>query len=198
MRNPRLAVGLVAFGAVVTLAFTYSRAQDAASSYTPQTRIAVCDIKEILANFPKAKDLFADLQKRRTEIEMEDKKRRDALENIEGELAQLKRGGTEWERRFAEMQRLGIDREVWIKHQNGMMMHEHHKITRALYEEVVQAAGKVARDRGYHLVLSYDRNMPETANSQELGAVLETRSVIWTDSQVDITEDVLKQIKSAN
>ncbi len=189
-------VALLCVGACVAVSMmvlvSHAVAQEAQKS--KDSDIALCDVKEVLANYPKARDLYMDLQKRRGEVEMEDNRRRDAIENIESELGQLRRGGKEWERRFAEMQKLNIDREVWLKYQNGLLMHEHHRITRQLYEEISVAAGEVAKERGFSAVLSFDRNLPETASSQELGAVIETRSVLWMDEQVDITEDVLKQL----
>jgi Skp family chaperone for outer membrane proteins len=189
-------VGLAVLGAGALL-WQSSAAQTAALPKSVPVRVAVLDVMEVLENYQRAKDLLDGLQKRKQQLDAEDVKRKENLDRIEAELDQLKKGAPEYEKRFNELQRLVIDREVWKKFQSAILLREHHALTRLLYEEIQQMAAQVAKEQSYQIVLYYERKMPESKSTPELGAILESRKVVYHDPSVDLTGTVLKRLNEA-
>ena len=130
--------------------------------------VAVCNVVEILNNCQKAKDLTAELNKERGRIESEVKKRTEAIDNLNKELQLLTVGSAEFEQRFAESQRLVINREAWLKFEQSKAMRKHQKLTREMYVEVQKAVGVVAKSRGFKVVLHQQRGKLRGTNTNEM------------------------------
>jgi len=158
--------------------------------------VAVCNVVEILNNCLKAKDLTADLNKERGRIEKEVGTRSDAIKKLNAELELLTIGSAEYEQRFAESQRLVINREAWLKFEQTKAMRKHQKLTREMYEEVQQAVSVVAKARGFSVVLHQQRGRLRAANTAEMRAEISQRKVVYSDQAVDITEGVLSSLNA--
>lgn len=193
-------IGLVLVCVVVAAAIVWkdSLGQTEAPARAKPTSVAVLDVKEVLENYERAKDLMDDLQKGRMQLEAEDKERKKAIDRIEAEMQQLKKGGTEYEKRAKEGQKLVIERDVWKKFRTSVLLGEHHGLTRILYEDIRKMAALVAEQQGIDIVLYIEHRMPETRSSPELGKVLESRKVIYAAAGADLTETVLKRLNQAH
>ncbi|MDP6047263.1 MAG: OmpH family outer membrane protein [Phycisphaerae bacterium] len=159
--------------------------------------VAVCNVVEILNNCQKAKDLTAELNKERGRIESEVKKRTEAIDNLNKELQLLTVGSAEFEQRFAESQRLVINREAWLKFEQSKAMRKHQKLTREMYVEVQKAVGVVAKSRGFKVVLHQQRGKLRGTNTNEMRAEISQRKVVFSDQSVDITAGVLSSLNAA-
>ena len=159
--------------------------------------IAVCNIVEILNNCQKAKDLTAELNKERGRIESEVKKRTDAIENLNKELKLLTIGSEEFEQRFAENQRLVINREAWLKFEQSKAMRTHQKLTREMYSEVQKAVAGVAKSRGFKVVLYQQRGNLRASTTAAMRTEISQRKVVYSDEGIDITTSVLSNLNAA-
>jgi Skp family chaperone for outer membrane proteins len=164
----------------------------------PQGSLAVMDVEEVLLNYQHANDLRNDLEKRRQALDLEDRKRKEAIDRDEAQLPGLTEGSPEYVNKVNEMRRLAIDRDGFIKFEMQLLQAEHHRRLEALYDEVVKMATAVAKENGYKVVLYADHKMPKTRDSTELTAVLKDRKVVCNDPSVDITELVLKRLNDAS
>src|ERR1035437_6060332 len=160
----------------------------------PQGPVAVLDVEEVLLNCQRANDLRSGLERRRVQLEGEDRKRKEEIDRLEAGLAGLSEGSAEYVKQVNSMRRLAIDRDAFLKFEMSLLQTEHHRLLSALYEDVAKMSGIVAKELGYKVVLYTDHKMPKTNNSNELTAVLKDRKVIWADPSVDITEIVLKRL----
>lgn len=192
MKTSRMVLVLVGAALVAGLAYRDLMAQAAVKK--PAGPVAVCDIKELLENYQKAKDLMNSLNDRRMKLENEEKDRIAKTDGIQAEIKELKAGSPEYEKRFSELQRLTFDREVWKKFESAVLLREHHRYTRLLYDEMRNSVAQIAKEQGIQVVLFIEHRIPETQTSPELGQVMEGRKVIFADPSVDITEQVLKRM----
>jgi Skp family chaperone for outer membrane proteins len=159
--------------------------------------IAVCNVVEILNNCQKAKDLTAELNKERGRIESEVKKRTEAIENLNKELKLLTIGSEEFEQRFAENQRLVINREAWLKFEQSKAMRTHQKLTREMYTEVQKAVASVAKSRGFKVVLYQQRGKLRANSTADMRTEISQRKVVYSDEGIDITTSVLSSLNAA-
>ena len=159
--------------------------------------VAVCNVVEVLNNCQKAKDLTAELNKKTKNIGQEDEKRAKAIDNLTSELKLLTVGSEEYEQRFAEKQRLLINREAWLKFEQGKAMRTHHKLSREMYSEVQKAVGIVAKSRGFKIVFHQRRGKLRGNTTAELLSEISQRQVIYSDETIDITASVLSSLDAA-
>jgi len=192
-------IGLVVAAAIAVGALAWDlAAQNEPAKQAPACRIGVCDIKELLENYQRAKDMMDGLQKRKSQLEMEANKRKESIDRIEAELEQLKKGGPEYEKRFSELQRQVIDGRVWSEFEKTVLLREHHSLTRMLYDDITNMIAQVSKEQGISVVMYFERKIPETKASPELGQVMEGRKILYFDPQLDMTETVLKRLNAAN
>lgn len=192
-------IGLLVAAAVAVGALTWDLvAQNEPGKQAPSGRIGVCDIKELLENYQRAKDMMDGLQKRKSTLEQEAEKRKERIDHLDAELGQLKKGGPEYEKQFSELQRQVIDGRVWSEFEKTVLLREHHSLTGLLYDDILKMIAQVAKEQGISVVFYFERKLPETKTSPELGQVMEGRKVLYFDPQLDITEAVLKRLNVAN
>jgi len=193
--------GICLTAAVVVLlagavALKDSLAQPARAT-APATRVAVCDIVEVFDNYQRAKDLTAVMKEQAKRIEAEDEKRGKAIDAINMELESLKAGSPEHEKRLDEATRLTIERRAWREFQTAKNMRNHHRLTLEMYNEIRGMVARVAKEKGYHLVVHRNRSKLETQNTRELLQAIAARKVIFAAEEVDLTEAVLARLNQA-
>ena len=195
MKSSQLILVLVVATVAGLVIATHLDAQGGAAA--PAGPVAVCSVVEILNNCQKAKDLTAKLNKERGRIEKEVGKRNEAIDNLTKELKLLTAGSEEFEQRFAEKQRLMINREAWLKFEQSKAMRMHQKLTLEMYSEVQKAVAIVAKSRGFKIVLHQQRGKLQAATTAEMRAEIVQRKVVYSDDSVDITASVLSSLNAA-
>jgi Skp family chaperone for outer membrane proteins len=197
MRNRKLILSagcvLLLLGALAcSPCFAQSAAPAAPSA--AGTKTAVCDVVQIFTNYQRAKDLTAMLNEKREGLRSEDEKRKKVIEDLQKELEELKESSPEYDKRFQEMQKLLVDRDVWTRLQESLMLREHHRLTRDMYQDITKAVEQVAKEKGFQLVIFRERELPPTENTQDLLRAIERRTVLYSDDNIDITEAVLAKL----
>jgi Skp family chaperone for outer membrane proteins len=152
---------------------------------------------EIFNNYARAEDLTAQLNERRQEIQAESEKRSQAIEGLQLEMEGLREGSEEYEQRFGEIQRMLVEREAWARYQEGMLMREHHRLTKEMYEQILDTIEKVSRERGFDVVLFHPRVEITSTNTQELLEQIQGRPVLYAAQGVDLTSEVLTRLNNA-
>jgi len=96
------------------------------------------------------------------------------------------------------VQQKRLELEVW-----GKMAQQENQLTRArqlaeLYTAINTAAAAVAAEQGYDLVVMSEP-LPDllTLNVQRLETIMQTRKVIYTGPNADITNAVLQRVNTA-
>jgi len=196
MKATQIGLLLVAALAAGALVLSQSSAQPA-SRPAPATRVAACDVVEVFNNYQRAKDLTARLEEKRKAITAENDQRKKAIDAVNMELSGLKEGSPEHEKRLGEMQRLEIERKAYLQFQEAVVMREHHRLTRDMYDQIRKVVAQVAREQGYQIVLYRERDEQPTESTPELLQLIERRKVLYCDDSVDVTAAVLGKLNQS-
>jgi len=193
MRASKIAALIAVVLLTGVLLWKRSSAQDRPGA--PATsRVAVCDIVQVFNNYTRATDLTAAMNKRRDSLKAENEKRGQAIEALRLELEGLVVGSKKYEAQFSEMQRLTIERDAWMRFQEAMVMRDHHRLTRDMYEEIIKTIGEVAKQRGIDIVLYYPRADIQSNNTKQLLQQIQARKVLFAADGVDLTDAVLMRL----
>jgi len=193
MRVSKIAVLIVIGLLAGALLRGRSSAQDRPTA-PAMVKVGVCDVVEVFNNYTRADDLTATLNKRRDALKAENEKRGQAIEALRLELDGLIMGSKKYEAQFSEMQRLTIERDAWMRFQEAMVMRDHHRLTRDMYDEIIKTIGEVAKQRGFHVVLHRPRADVQSKNTRELLQQIQARQVLYAADSVDLTDVVLMKL----
>lgn len=181
---------LVGLAALLTTAV----AQPAAPAGGP---IAFCDLVMVFNNYQRAKDMTTELNERRKAIEAERTKRGKAVEALQMELQNYKKGSSQYEKTLNEVQRQSIELEAYLRFQEQLALREHRSLTEEMYKEIVTAVAQAAKRQGVSVVLQREQ---EQLNSDDTKAMLQqiyNRKVLYFNESLDITDAILTSLNQA-
>lgn len=187
-----LGLAVAALGAVVV---TSAVGQDAAPP-VEELGIGVCDLNEVYANYDRAADLNAELDKRRQKIRQEAERRAQEQTELSKELGQWKRGSEMYEKRFLKLEEMRAQNDAWQKLTRARVERWHLQMTRQMYDEIVDAVGAVAQRRGLSAILHVERGGLQGGDIQQVLQQMSRRTVLYADEGVDLTDAVLKQVNA--
>jgi Skp family chaperone for outer membrane proteins len=193
----RTMIRTVTFGiALFLLAFgvTFTQLQAQAGPGARATRVGVCNIPEIFDKYNRAQQLTEELKERTNKLKAENDRRVDTIRIKQTELEGLMPESPEYNKRLQEIQELTIERQVWLKMQEDLMMRDHLRLTRELYKDIKDSVARVAKARGFDIVIQFDPRAPEGNSSQEIVQQIDRRKVLYSDEQLDITAGVLQDL----
>ena len=194
---------LVALGTMIaTFALNPTLAQEkpaaptatSAPAAAQPTKSAVCDLFVILKNYDRGNDLKKELKARVDKITAEGDKRGKEITKIQDTLEELKPGSKEYDAQLNKMTQLTIDRQAFLNYQDELAKRETYRYTKEVYQDVLDAIEKVAKERGYQLVLFKESPNLVSRTYDELLEQISRRKVLYSDPSLDITDDVLKRI----
>lgn len=166
----------------------------APAAATQPAKVAVCDLLAVLRNADHGNDCKKELQDRIKRISAESDKRGEEIKKIEDGLELLKQGSKEYDAQLNKMTELSIQRQAYINLQDELAKRDTYRNTKMLYQEALDAVEKVAKEKGYQLVLFKESPNLVTTKYDELLEQMARRKVLFADSSLDITDDVLKQL----
>jgi Skp family chaperone for outer membrane proteins len=158
------------------------------------TKAAVCDLFVILKNYDRGNDLKKELKARIDKITAEGDKRGKEITKIQDTLEELKPGSKEYDAQLNKMTQLTIDRQAFLNYQDELAKRETYRYTKEVYQDVLDAVEKVAKERGYQLVLFKESANLTSRTYDELLEQIARRKVLYSDPSLEITDDVLKRL----
>jgi Skp family chaperone for outer membrane proteins len=187
---------LIALGTLIaTVALNPTLAQEkSAPAAAAPARTAVCDLFIILKNYDRGNDLKKELKTRIDKITAEGDKRGKEITKIQDTLEELKPGSKEYDAQLNKMTQLTIDRQAFLNYQDELAKRETFRYTKEVYQDVLDAVDKVAKERGYQLVLFKESANLTSRTYDELLEQIARRKVLYSDSSLEITDDVLKRL----
>jgi Skp family chaperone for outer membrane proteins len=187
---------LTALGTLIAAAAlnpTLAQEKPAPAAAAP-AKTAVCDLFIILKNYDRGNDLKKELKDRMDKITAEGDKRGKEITKIQDTLEELKPGSKEYDAQLNKMTQLTIDRQAFLNYQDELAKRETFRYTKDVYQDVLDAVEKVAKERGYQLVLFKESPNLTSRNYDELLEQMARRKVLYSDASLDITDDVLKRL----
>jgi Skp family chaperone for outer membrane proteins len=182
---------------MVFVSFTRSQAQGTAGGGSA-TRVAVCNIANVLGDYQRAKDLSNDLKEQRDEIEAENKQRVKKAEELQTQLEGYKSGSPKYDETLQAIQRHEIDRRVWLQMKQQEMLRTHRRLLEDMYNDIHTAVSDVAKEKGFDIVLqSQPGELQQAKDVEQLITQIDRQKVLYNIPGIDITAAVLLRVNEA-
>lgn len=187
---------LLVIFALVGLAalLTNAVAQPATSA---RGQIAFCDLVMVFNNYQRAKDMTTELNERRKAIEAERDTRSKAVEALNMELQNYKKGSQQYEKTLNEVQRQAIELEAYLRFQEQLALREHRSLTEEMYNEIIAAVAKAATQQGISVVLQREQELLNTDDTKVMLQQIYSRKVLYFADGLDITDAIMKSLDQA-
>lgn len=194
--NQRFAV--LALSAALSLGlYAVARGQGGAVQ-APATAVAAVDFNRVLQECEQQAVLRAENSSKSLELNNENTARTEELQRLQLEMDPLQPGSDAWQAKAKVVRQKQLELKVW-----GEMAQQDNQLTRArqlaqLYTAINDAAAAVAAEQGYDLVVMSEP-LPDllTLNVQRLETIMQTRKIIYTGPNADITNAVLQRVNTA-
>ncbi|MCE5326066.1 MAG: OmpH family outer membrane protein [Planctomycetaceae bacterium] len=187
---------LVILAALVTVGFLLGSLNAQQGAGTPLTRVAVCDIGVVFANYERAKKESTNLEETRQKVEKEKARRTQKIDDLRKELESFK-DGPEQERAFRAYQKESVELQAWLQFEDNLATRSHATLTRSMYDQMNAAVAAVAKSRGIDLVLHREGAMPKTQTTLQILQVMRERKVLYNSDAIDITDPVVKYLNDS-
>ncbi len=198
MKVKRIALLAVLAVAVTVVFFSAVTAQvpptkPLVGAAAPGGPIAVCNIAEVFVKYTRANDLTKMLELKRAELEVEDKKRQNAINVARAQLQEsLTPGSAPYEVKLLQVERMAIERQVWAKVEQSKLVRSHRKLTEEMYRAILAKIERIALERGFYMVLYRDELNLASNSTEQLLAKIAQRKVLYHRPKSDITAEVTR------
>lgn len=161
--------------------------------------VATLDMVRIFSECAQIKALNEQIRRRTEEITKEAQMRREVIEGKQEELTAFLPGTADYEDRRRALMKLNVDANVWFKMEEEAIEQDRFHWTRVIYQQAASAAGKVAKERGYDVVLQRMDFKPFEIEQrvQTLRRMIQERIVVYNVPEVDITDLVVRRLDAA-
>ena len=169
------------------------------SSATSPQRVAVLDLVRVFNEAAQILDLNDEIRKSNDDYTKEATQRRKVIEEKQLELSAFKPGSPDYEARRKNLIHMNIDANVWLKVSEQEIEQRRFDWTRVVYEKAVQAAGEIAKQRGYDLVIQKFDFKPDIIADQNLQGIqrlIRERTVVYNIPEIDITDTVIQKMNA--
>jgi Skp family chaperone for outer membrane proteins len=196
VKNLRI-VSVAGLGALaLTLGLGYLATVRAQPMPAPKpTVVGVVDITKIVKDLKEVQTITNDLQMQRAALGIEDKKRSDALIQLNTDL-EMYVNPVEREKEISKLKKQAIELEVWRKvaqsDYEAEFAHQHEK----LYRKIVATIGQVAKETGVDMVLMKEPEINLAgATAQQIFSQITIRKLLWAGDNVpDLTQRVVARM----
>lgn len=161
--------------------------------------VAVLDIVRIFEECLRIKDLNEEMRKKMEDYRTEVNQRREAIADQKLRLGAFRVGTEEYEKQRRELLRMNIESRSWAEINEADLERQRFDWTRIIYEQAVEAAEHIARDRGYDIVMMRSDFKPDEIAEQSVQALrlaIQQRNVVYHVPDIDITNAVLERMDS--
>jgi Skp family chaperone for outer membrane proteins len=200
--NRQLAFVAIVAATVVSAAHAQVPGQPAvrpvapAASGPPPTHVAVIDVGYIFKNHTAFKSA---MDKMKDEVLAAENSLKGERDRINGMMEQLKGynvGTPEYRKLEGEVAKAQGDFQVTAQLQKKDFMDREAQVYMQVYGQIERAVAQFARDNGIAVVHRFDGDPVDSSDRNRiLGNI--TKPIVYYDSQIDITPDVLRMLNGA-
>jgi len=177
------------------LAFNIGVLMPAASAQSAQpTKVAIANPAKIFQQLQETNDLKAAMENKRKNLEAEEFTRRQKIKDAQAKRDQLKPEAPGYNDANRDFLNLQIEFQVWGQMMQQDVAREQKLQMKGLFDKITAATTEVATAKGIDLVIAEQRPEIENIdaiNVEQLRALLNTRNVLFSSPQIDISNDVI-------
>lgn len=189
-------VAMVALIGALTLGLYVTAGGQAGGQATP-TSVAVVNLQEVINQCSQQAAFRADNQAKAQSLQAEQQNRQQQIAAITTALDPLQPRSDAWNKKREELQQKTLEMQVWVQMQEQNNQLEQARQFAEIYVAANEAAASIAQSAGYDIVLQ-GGDLPDLLrlNIQQLQTVVQTRKVLYSSDQVDITNAVLQRVNA--
>lgn len=157
--------------------------------------VATLDIVRIFSDTAQIKDLNDYMRQKTEDYTAELKQRSEALNARKLEMQAFKAGSADYEKRRKDLVKLNAEAIGWSKATEDDLDQQKFDWTVEIYKQAIDAAVVVAKTRGFDIVIQKTDFKPGEITDrsvQALRSMIQSRTVIHSIPEIDITEDVIR------
>ena len=158
------------------------------------SRVAVIDVVKAFNEYQRQKDLEAELQELKQKLQAEQEQRSGRIEAMQATLDAMDQDDPTYAEKMRELLAEQIELKNWMDLAQADMQREIGVWTARVYQEIIDAAQKVAAARGYDIVLSREPFKPASIDPDAIRQQIRLRHVVYNVDRVDITDAVLEEL----
>ncbi|MCZ6689366.1 MAG: OmpH family outer membrane protein [Planctomycetota bacterium] len=182
---------IVSLSILMALILTLGSPALAQEKDRPAGRIAVVDMELIFRNYEKSIRYDEELAKLQREHRQGVLNREKEIKVVEDEISELEPGtGRHMDRQIA-WSKLKVTLEYWKKTQGEEIAKKLVKFTDEVEQDLRNAAAKVAKRKGFDIVINFD---PPTLDEAKSFRGRRIPVVLYADRAVDLTDAVLAEL----
>ncbi|MCC5830550.1 MAG: OmpH family outer membrane protein [Phycisphaeraceae bacterium] len=160
--------------------------------------VAVLDLNRTYQDLRERTQLEQEIQAIVNRFNEERAERARAIERIEQSMGILPPEGEEFAKLRADRQRKQVEFRLWQQYQERRVVRESLLKREQLYRKAISTAGELASRAGYDVVLLKDPTtaFPPNINPQQFQAIADSRKLLWSRSEVDLTREVVERMNA--
>lgn len=162
------------------------------------TAIATVDIVTIFDQLQELKDLETELDTRKSSRQAQLDEVNNQLRAISADLEAMTRGTDEYKDKVRQAMELQAVLKARSDALNQILSIDRGNMTRELYNKAVDAISRIADREGYDAVFFDDSTfiVPEDAAYQDVYRSIVTRSLLYRNGSIDITNQIVSLMNS--
>jgi Skp family chaperone for outer membrane proteins len=185
-------IGLIA--AVIVGAVGYENLFAESKTASGPTKIALVSVRAVFQNCKKNADYKTKMNAEQDKIIVELEKINKELDALQADLKTRKIGSDEYLKLLKDIS----EKKAYLDSQKQYYQ-EQFKVkdqmwTEKMYLEILDAVGRIAKEKHYDLVLDKDEVDLPAASATELMLIIRTHKVLYYNENLDITNEVLAAI----
>jgi len=161
------------------------------------TAVAVVNVQKVFNSIDEKQAINAKLNKRSRSLSKQQKSKKKKLQQMRSKLDVLKPGSEQYKQQQSELERQMVDSQAWQKFEKQKLEQFRSLQMKKLYRKIADAAGRVAKDNGYDLVL-YDEGDSDFnfQSAKQLSTMIQMRKVLWSREGMQLTEQVITRMNN--
>jgi Skp family chaperone for outer membrane proteins len=191
MKNT-VVIGLAAF--MVVGLFGYEKLCAEPKAAGAPAKIALVSIRSVFQNCKKNADYKAKMTAEQDKIIAELDKLNKEIDALQADLKTRKAGSDESLKLMKDITEKKASLEGQKQYYQEQFKVKDQMWTEKVYLEVLDVVGKIAKQKGYDLVLEKDEIELPAASATELMLIIRTHKVLYYNEDMDITSDVLAAV----
>lgn len=188
-----------AAAAAITLVLHTVKAQETAPATAPAPaviRTAVCNAYEIMKRYEGITALAQTLDKERDALNTESKRRKEEIDKLREELSSLNPGTEPYQAKLKQIDEKVMSTKAWEEQELLQRKRRAAEAIHKAHKAMADAAAAIAREQNFHLVLNHSEMSMEGLQPDEMQAVVRGQRVLYNDSSIDITQQVLARMNA--
>lgn len=166
----------------------------AQGTIAPVGRCATIDVVSVFNRYEQTQDLNRQFDELRRRIRDEADRREQKLFELKRLLRRFNEDSPEYQQRLSEYQQEQKALEEYLRRAEEQVAREFRDWTERTYRQIVEAAGNIAAQQGFDLVLTTVQIDPNVPDAEGIKQQIRLRPVLWSNPAIDISEAVLRDL----